>query len=124
MELEARAIALIISREPELRRTPEGNPGFDLVELDDDERPVRWVEVKAMTGTLDDHPVGVSRTQFEHATLRRVAFWLYVVERAADDAEARIVRIQDPAWQAQTFTFDLGWRAVAVVDDVHEAGQE
>ena len=31
------------------------------------ETATRWCEVKAMTGTLDDRPVGISRTQFEWA---------------------------------------------------------
>lgn len=116
MALESQAIDLIISWEPDLRRTSIGNPGFDLVELDDDEQPVRWVEVKAMTGTLNDRPVGLSRTQFEHATNHGHAYWLYVVEQAGDGGEARVVRIQDPAGRSRTFTFDHGWLAVAVVD--------
>ena len=44
------------------------------------------------------------------------AYWLYVVENASTDSP-NIVKIQDPAGQARTFTFDHGWRQVAVVDD-------
>ncbi len=46
---------------------------------------------------------------------RGSAYWLYVVEHAGDDS-ARIVRIQDPAGKAGTFTFDHGWLGVADVD--------
>lgn len=34
----------------------------------------------------------------------------------ADDGNSRILRIQDPAGKAQTFTFDRGWIEVAGVD--------
>ena len=49
------------------------------------------------------------------------AYWLYVVERAGTD-DARTVRIQDPTGQAMTFTFDCGWRAVAV--DSCQSGEQ
>ncbi|MCZ3100085.1 DUF3883 domain-containing protein, partial [Acinetobacter baumannii] len=86
---EAYAIDLIVGLEPALRRTPEGNPGFDLFEIDSDGRQTRWVEVKSMTGTLEDRPVGLSHTQFEFAREKGDAYWLYVVEHATDPAQAR-----------------------------------
>ena len=49
----------IISFEPRLNCTPEGNPGFDLYENDSTGNPIRWIEVKAMTGSLSDRPVGL-----------------------------------------------------------------
>ncbi|WP_018233468.1 DUF3883 domain-containing protein [Thioalkalivibrio thiocyanodenitrificans] len=115
MALEAKAIEFILSREPEWRRTPTHNPGYDLYVADEGGNATRWCEVKAMTGSLNDHPVGLSRTQFDHAREHGEAYWLYVVEHAGTDA-ARIVRIQDPAGKARTFTFDRGWINVAEVD--------
>lgn len=116
-ELEATAIARIRAVEPELRTTPANNPGFDLFEEGDDGSPIRWIEVKAMMESLQDRPVGMSRQQFEVAREAGDAFWLYIVEHAADDERARIVRIQDPARKTQTFTFDRGWVAVAEGND-------
>ena len=116
MALEAKAIDLILSREPEWRRTPTHNPGFDLYQGDEQSVPTRWCEVKAMTGRLAGRPVGLSRTQFECARENGEAYWLYVVECAGTD-EARLVRIQDPAGKARTFTFDHGWLDVAAVDN-------
>lgn len=116
MALEARAIELILAREPNWHRTPAFNPGYDLFEAGPDAQPNRWCEVKAMTGSLDDRPVGLSRAQFECAREHRDDYWLYVVEHAGDE-EARIVRIQDPAGKARTFTFDHGWINVAELDD-------
>ena len=113
MDLENHAIAFILEREPELKRTPTNNPGFDLTEPGADGEPVRWVEVKAMKGTLRDRPVGLSRTQFDCSQEHGKAFWLYVVERAGTPEQARVLRIQDPAGSAETFTFDHGWIAVA-----------
>ncbi|MGD0166902.1 MAG: DUF3883 domain-containing protein [Gaiellaceae bacterium] len=119
MALEETAIDLILQSESQLRRTPPNNPGFDLFEPGDDGQPKLWIEVKAMTGGLHDRPVGLSRTQFECAQEHGEAYWLYVVEHASDDT-AHIVRIQDPAGKARTFTFDHGWLAVAEVAEGRE----
>ena len=116
MSLEEKAITLIISEEPKLQRTPTNNPGYDLFEAGDDGQPQRWIEVKAMTRRLRDRPVGLSHTQFECARAHRQSYWLYIVEHAGGDYSARIVRIQDPAGKARTFTFDHGWLDIAEVD--------
>ena len=115
MALEKKAIDFILSRERNWKRTPGTNPGYDLFEPGPDGTPVRWCEVKAMTGSLDDRPVGVSRKQFELACLHGADYWIFVVERASGK-NPRIVRIQDPAGRARTFTFDRGWLSVAQVD--------
>ena len=116
MQIEGRAIDLIISLEPALRRTPEGNPGFDLFEADSGGRQIRWIEVKSMTGTLEDRPVGLSHTQFDCAREKSDAYWLYIVERAADPTQARVLRIQNPVAHTRTFTFDHGWSQIARTD--------
>lgn len=111
MTLEEKAIEIILKSEPDWQRTPTNNPGYDLSRSDGHGR-MKYCEVKAMTGTLDDRPVGMSRTQFDCACHYGEAFWLYVVERAGTSSDARIVRIQDPAGRARTFTYDRGWRAI------------
>lgn len=115
MELESRAIDMIVHGESSLTRADEGNKGFDLFEADDSGSPFRWVEVKSMTGSLNDRPIGMSRAQFDFASAKGDAFWLYVVEYASDNNRARILRIQNPAGKAKTFTFDRGWSTVAKV---------
>ena len=102
MELEESAIKLILRRDPRLQRTPTHNPGFDLFESDASGQPLRWVEVKAMTRELDDRPVCLSRAQFDCAWIHGEAYWLYVVERASDGDNARLLRIQDPAGKAKS----------------------
>lgn len=123
MALEGKAIDLILDREPSWKRTTTHNSGFDLFEPGRDGRPIRWCEVKAMTGSLDNRPVGLSRTQFECAREHGSAYWLYAVEHAGT-VQARIVRIQDPAGKARTFTFDRGWLDVAEVDSESEEREE
>ena len=113
MQIERLAIDLIINLEPNLRRAPTGNPGFDLYEPDNAGTPIRWVEVKSMTGGLEDRPVALSRPQFELAQQRGAAYWLYVVEHTTNPAKANILRIRDPFGQARYFTFDHGWENIA-----------
>jgi hypothetical protein len=112
MALEDKAIDFILSLEPEWQREPPNNMGFDLSIVDEDGWPTRWCEVKAMTGSLHDRPVGLKRAQFECARQHGEAYWLYIVEHAGSD-NAHIVRIQNPAGRARTFTFDRGWINVA-----------
>ncbi|SMP79647.1 sacsin N-terminal ATP-binding-like domain-containing protein [Noviherbaspirillum suwonense] len=113
MQIEEQAIRLITSLEPQLRRTANGNPGFDLYEIDHGGKPIRWVEVKSMTGSLDERPVGLSHKQFECAREHSAAYWLYVVEYASAPGKARVLRIQNPIAHARTFTFDKGWAKIA-----------
>lgn len=120
MRLEDRALSVILSLEPRLQRTPQGNPGFDLVEVDDVGRQVRWVEVKSMTGSLQDRPVGISSTQFDFASAKGDAFWLYVVEHATEPEKARVLKIQNPVAHARTFTFDKGWSQIAMSEPLHK----
>ncbi len=119
MQIEGHAIDLIIELEPKLHRTPEGNPGFDLYETDSSGRSIRWIEVKSMTGSLKDRPVGLSHTQFECAREKGDAYWLYVVEHANDPAQARVLRIRNPIGHARTFTFDSGWSQIAQTEPPH-----
>lgn len=119
MVLEAKAIDMILELEPILQRTPLNNPGFDLYESNPDGSILRWIEVKSMTSDLHSRPVGISRTQFDFAQEHGSNFWLYVVEHTGTPEITRIVRIQDPAGKAKTFTFDHGWTSVAEISDVH-----
>lgn len=116
MQVEKQAIDLILGREPTLHRTPEGNPGYDLCERDLRGNETRWIEVKSMMGTLEDRPVGLTRTQLDFARQHRSAYWLYIVEHATDPKRARVLKIQDPFTKARTFTFDRGWAQVAETD--------
>ena len=58
---------------------------------------------------------GLSRTRFECARERGADYRLHAVERAGDE-DARMVRIQDPAGRARTFTLDKRWLGAAELD--------
>lgn len=116
LDLEQMAVKLIQEQEPAWIATPSNTPGYDLYRLDEHGEAVEWCEVKSLSGSLDDWPVSVSRTQFDFAREKGTAFWLYVVEHAGDADQALILKIQDPAGMARTFTFDRGWREVALKD--------
>jgi hypothetical protein len=114
---------LILLQEPCWERTPTHNPGYDLYEPDGNGAAIRWCEVKAMAASLEEHPVGLSRTQFEHAQEHGENYWLYVVEHSGTE-RARILRIKDPIGKARTFTFDRGWIAVADIRENVLSDQE
>jgi hypothetical protein len=114
--LEEKAIGYILKCESVWRRTNAHNPGFDLHQGDTPGAATRWCEVKAMTGSLGDRPVGLSHTQFYCAAEHGEAYWLYVVEHAGSETP-RLVRIQDPAGNAKTFTFDHGWVGIAQLNN-------
>lgn len=120
MAREDKALRRIREVEPEWEQTEPGNAGFDLYQTDADGEIVRWCEVKSLSGAWGDRPVTMSHTQFEWAQEKGDAYWLYVVEHADDPGQIRIMRIQDPAGQAETFTFDQGWAAVADAGDEAE----
>ena len=122
MSLEEKAIASILLSEPALKRTHTNNPGYDLFEADTSGQVIKWVEVKAMSGSLHDRPVGMSHTQFELAQDKGETYWLYIVENTGSET-SRIVRIQNPACRESSFTFDYGWLNVAEAEH-HRAASE
>jgi hypothetical protein len=112
LEAEELAIAFILEKEPNLVRAPKNQPGFDLYEPGSFGGPIRWIEVKAMTSSLEHRGVALSHTQFAVAMSHGERYWLYVVENVRTSA-ASIAKIQNPAGRARSFTFDRGWNSVA-----------
>ena len=108
------AITLILNHNQAWRRTRTHSPGFDLFKAAECQTCGRC-EVKAVKGGPQDRFVGLSRTRFERTRMHGADYRLYAVERAGREG-TRIVRIQDPAGKAKTFTFDKGWLDVAELD--------
>ena len=115
MAIENQAINIILEREPDWKRTPANNPGYDLYKVGSDNIPNVLCEVKAMTQSLAERPVGLTRTQFKHACDYGKDYWLYVVENTSGETPC-IVRINDPVGKARTYTFDRGWKDIALED--------
>lgn len=91
---------------------PPHHKGYDIESRDAASEIARYIEVKSISGRWDTRGVGVTCPEFEKAQQLGDKFWLYVVERA-DQPEARIYRIQDPARRVDQFMYDDGWSEAA-----------
>jgi hypothetical protein len=115
--IDRAGIGRVVAAEREAGRHPEvmahNNPGFDVTSRDDTGQVLRHIEVKSTAGGWNDMGVALSRRQFDFAQQHPDTFWLYVVEHALDDAQARVVRIANPVARAEEFRFDGGWAAVS-----------
>ena len=77
----------------------------------------RYIEVKGTSGEWKTRGVSITRLQFSEAQNHGDKFWLYVVEHALDETNARIHPIQNPAMKVDSFMFDGEWRKVAVDEE-------
>ena len=112
-DLEDAAIEFIREQEPEWKKAPFENRGFDLYRGDSPETASHRCEVKAIARSMGEKIPTLSRTQFvEFAQKYRRTFSLYIVERA-DKEDAKLVKIRDPA--ARTVILDTQGRGVAWV---------
>lgn len=94
---------------------PQTHPGYDIISRNvGSEEIERYIEVKGTSGEWNKRGVGLSRLQFNNAQDFGDRFWLYVVEFALDEEDARVHAIQSPAIKVEHFMFDGGWRDAAV----------
>jgi hypothetical protein len=94
------------------KQMAQTHPGFDILSSTAAGEIARYIEVKSISAEWSDLGVTLSQPQFTAAQTLKDKFWLYVVARA-NSAEPRLIRIQNPAQLARSFTFDSGWEAVA-----------
>ncbi len=72
----------------------------------------RLIEVKSLSNAWDEaHPAALTEMEFQTA-LKHESYWLYVVEYA-DETQPRLSCIPNPAWRANQYLFDDGWRALS-----------
>ena len=110
MELEEKAIKLILAHEPDWQRTRTNNPGYDLYKADEQPQKTHWCEVKSISSSLEGQSwVRLSPKQFEYAQKYGEAYWLYIVEHADDKDRSRIIRIRNPAEKVGTFISNSVW---------------
>ena len=98
------------NRDP--REMDHHHPGFDIESRDQSGEIARYIEVNSLSGQWGQDGVGVTYAEFEKAQQLGDKYWLYVVERA-DQPEARIFPIQDPARKVDQFRYDDGWSEAA-----------
>ena len=65
----------------------------------------------------------MTRRQFDTGNEKGTRFWLYVVERAQEE-DAQIYRIPNPAQQVNQFLYDDGWAALAEPDTESAEGED
>ena len=104
MEIEEKAIELILACESDWLRTPINNPGYDLYQANEQNQKTHWCEVKSISDSLEARVVSLSSAQFECAQKHGEAYWLYIVEHADDKNKSCIIRIQDPAQKVGKLT--------------------
>jgi len=113
---DSAGIAIVMRFEREAGRFPEQmpheNPGYDIKSRDSTGRVVRYIEVKSSAVTWGAQGVALSDVQFKMAGELGGDYWLYVVDRALEEA-AQLYRIQNPAQRVGQYFFDDGWRAVS-----------
>lgn len=109
-------LAVVLDHERSEGRMPKRmahtHPGFDVLSSTAAGTPERYIEVKSASAVWSERGVTLSQRQFLSAQALKEKFWLYIVERA-NSAKPRLIRIQNPAQLARSFTFDSGWESVA-----------
>ena len=111
--VERKAIKFILEKEPEWRRTPRNNPGFDLYQTDNNRNTGKrtlWCEVKSFSGAFGS--AEVTPREFEAAQEHKANYWLYIVENV-ESGSPNPFRIQDPASKAFRFRIDASWKRFA-----------
>jgi hypothetical protein len=115
-------IKRVLEFERQSRRFPEQKshsyPGYDIESKDIADQVVRYIEVKSVSGSWGEQGVTLSKTQFQKAIELGDRYWLYVVERAAQD-DFQIHCLQNPACQVHQFVYDNGWKALAEENGEH-----
>jgi hypothetical protein len=121
-EVSRRGVELVLRYEEEHGRwaqeMPPGNPGYDIESRGEPGRPpTRLIEVKALAGSWQaewgvGRPPQLTSEQFRMSR-EEGKHWLYVVERALDDAGYVIYPIQAVGQRANRYFFDHGWKEAA-----------
>ena len=129
LKVDRLGIEAVVRFEEEAGRYPEemapNFKGFDLKSFGSEEdresnkEPVRYIEVKSITGIWREKGVGLTKSQFEEARKKGDRYWLYVVEYANSDAIVHPIR--NPARRATHYFFDHGWKKVSHIDERTDA---
>ncbi|MBX3295471.1 MAG: DUF3883 domain-containing protein [Acidobacteria bacterium] len=125
LKVDRLGIEAVVRFEEEAGRYPEemapNFKGFDLKsfgseeERENNKEPVRYIEVKSITGIWGEKGVGLTKSQFEEARKKGDRYWLYVVEYANSDAIVHPIR--NPARRATHYFFDHGWKKVSRIEE-------
>jgi hypothetical protein len=106
----------VLAFEKQAGRTPTEMPhfheGYDVESRNSGADIERYIEVKSISAAWGERGVTLSQPQFTSAQNLKDRYWLYVVENPGSPSEI-IHRIQNPALQVKSFTYDHGWQVLA-----------
>lgn len=118
--VEMAGIQRVLGYEKQRQRQPKemlnNNPGYDIKSTNID-GSIRYIEVKSFRWNWSGSGAKLSTAQFRMAQKEGESFWLYIVERAEENREFKIHRIQDPANRVKDFYFDDGWKQISAAED-------
>jgi len=121
MQIDRMGMVRVMKYENAHGRTPKdmnevraNHPGYD-IESTDVSGEIRYIEVKSLRGDWGRKGVKVTLTQIETGEKYQRQFWLYVVERAEVESEAKVIPIQNPVGLVDEFYYDDSWRQL--IDD-------
>lgn len=108
--------AIVVQHELSEGRNPEEMPGTTVgydIESTEQTGDIRFIEVKSISGRWSGAGVTLSYSQINFASIKKEAFWLYIVE-SVDTENPRIYKIQNPVRYIRGFKFNDAWKELAI----------
>ena len=116
MENEKVSREIVFQHEIDEGRIPEDMPGlnagYDLESMEPN-GDIRFIEVKSIAGRWGGAGVTLSYSQIILASIKKDAFWLYIVE-SVNERSPRIYKIQNPVKYIRGFKFNDAWKELAI----------
>ena len=107
---------LVIQHEIDEGRIPEDMPGLNVgydIESTEAKGDIRFIEVKSIAGNWGGAGVTLSFSQINVASIKKDAFWLYIVENV-NERNPRLYKIQNPVKYIKGFKFNDAWKELAI----------
>ncbi|CAN5193425.1 hypothetical protein BH20ACI2_BH20ACI2_21390 [soil metagenome] len=91
--------------------------GYDIQSFSkvDDDKPERYIEVKALRDDWGEVGVGLTKSEFNEATLKGERYWLYVVENAGGPGCNHLSHPKSRS-PCDSLFFDGGWKGISNSD--------
>ena len=116
MENEKISREIAMQHEIDEGRAPEDMPGLNVgydIESTEPNGDIRCIEVKSIAGKWGGAGVTLSYSQINLASIKKDAFWLYIVENVAESSQ-RLYKIQNPVKYIKGFKFNDAWKELAI----------
>ena len=104
----------LLTKDNTFEKAPVNNEGFDIVEKNDENKVIRYIEVKTLTGRWGEGGVGLTPPQLRFAQSHK-NWWLFVVENMNTN-NTTVFTFENPVQDANKFMFDHSWKQLAVTN--------